>query len=578
MSQRLKVLSVLLPVAFILLLELFRYGLESSNRWTNELFSMWRVTIVVFVVAAIIVFAMVMFRYIDAAQRQLLRQNRDLTVAHAVASAIQGATDVEAIVESTVEAILSASAASRVRVRLYAPGATEEDQDSLAKETDRRLEDGIPDDAPPSLDVPLTNGPSTVGRLSVWYPMYLDVDDRIGASTLAGVSAEVARSLQLATAVESLNRGKEEGHAFYDILVRLSNEDDAVATVERVAGYARGLLRADAAAVAIGEDTARFIRFDSGEGAPAVCADGATVVSVGLPQTVDPRTGEAVNPLTAPPWPSSLTWEVKGPAGRLGDLWVGRQSGASFDERDRAFLENMASLIGIALTGAQMRESARQRVILNERTRIAREMHDGLAQVLGVVHLRLRALEASPDVRPRKNVATEVGALADICEEAYRDVREAILGLRESNQPERSLEVQLSSYLSRYSQQSGVEARLVNEVGHDIALTPRAEVHLIRLVQEALTNVRKHSGAKRAIVRISGTDATTSFGVEDDGVGFDPSVSSGDGDGYGLFTMRERMALLHGTLEVDSAPGQGTRIVATVPQRPYVGRREPATT
>jgi two-component system nitrate/nitrite sensor histidine kinase NarX len=92
---------------------------------------------------------------------------------------------------------------------------------------------------------------------------------------------------------------------------------------------------------------------------------------------------------------------------------------------------------------------------------------------------------------------------------------------------------------------------------------------VIRVIQEALTNVRKHSGAKSAIVRITESDSSTIFVVEDDGHGFDQGGSPFDRDGFGLFTMRERMALLNGSLTIDSAPGRGTRVTAGVPERSH---------
>jgi two-component system nitrate/nitrite sensor histidine kinase NarX len=102
-----------------------------------------------------------------------------------------------------------------------------------------------------------------------------------------------------------------------------------------------------------------------------------------------------------------------------------------------------------------------------------------------------------------------------------------------------------------------------------VALSPRAEVHVIRIVQEALTNVRKHASAHSVVVSIRGDDTSTCFVVADDGVGFDPEVTAGSQDGYGLFTMRDRAALLGGTVQVESAPGSGTTVMASVPERPH---------
>ena len=127
----------------------------------------------------------------------------------------------------------------------------------------------------------------------------------------------------------------------------------------------------------------------------------------------------------------------------------------------------------------------------------------------------------------------------------------------------------LDENLSKYTQQCKIETSLESHLNHELSLSPRAEVHLIRVIQEALTNVRKHSGAKSVVVAVTESDARTTFVVEDDGHGFDQGGSSLERDGFGLFTMRERMALLDGTLTIDSTPGGGTRVIASVPERSH---------
>jgi two-component system nitrate/nitrite sensor histidine kinase NarX len=431
----------------------------------------------------------------------------------------------------------------------------------------------------PSLDVSLTHGATTVGRLSVWYTPGADVTERVGSAALSSLTTQVACAIQLAEAVGDLNRRKVEGHALYDILLRVSNQDPTTPVLDAVARHAMTLLHADAAEITVNPETARSVRFESGPEAPTLRPDGTAVVARGLVlDSPDPRRARGGRQTEAAPTDGETAMQtasqvVSGPAGRLGEIRVGRSAGPSFSDRDRGFLSTLASLIGIALTGAQMREGARQRAILSERTRIAREMHDSLAQVLGAVHLRLRALGATHPNLPQDQLAAEVDALAEVCAEAYRDVREAILGLRDAHQhAERSLEDNLGAYLRKYSSQCGIAATLNNEVGHEVTLSPRAEVHIIRVVQEALTNVRKHAGADSVTVSIRGTDSTTSFAIEDDGVGFDHAATAGSQDGYGLFTMRDRAALLGGTVDIDSAPGRGTRVTVTVPERPVPPR------
>ncbi|HYL41687.1 MAG TPA: sensor histidine kinase, partial [Candidatus Binatus sp.] len=233
----------------------------------------------------------------------------------------------------------------------------------------------------------------------------------------------------------------------------------------------------------------------------------------------------------------------------------------------------LAGITAIAIAAARLRANERHGALLPERDRIARELHDSLAQVLGSTHLRLRMLLGRPELLDRPYVATELDALADVCEDAYRDVREAILGLREASRG-RGLLTALSAYLEKFTQQSGVPVDLEATVGDEPGLSSSSEIQVIRVIQEALTNVRKHARATRAQVRV--TDAPGGDGlmivVADDGRGFDPSIARTthrDG-GYGLATMRERMELAGGSLRIDSAPGRGTRVIAIVPQNPRI--------
>jgi signal transduction histidine kinase len=199
------------------------------------------------------------------------------------------------------------------------------------------------------------------------------------------------------------------------------------------------------------------------------------------------------------------------------------------------------------------------------RERIAREMHDSLAQVLGVTQLRLRALLGRAEIQQSDAVTAELAELAEISGDAYHDVREAILGLRESTRPDRGLIESLAAYLEKYERQTGIRTSLESDLGEGLVLAPRSEIQVIRVIQEALTNVRKHAGATTVSVRISETSGRVTFVVEDDGTGFDPARAAIGRDAFGLQSMRERVALVGGTLSVDASPGRGSRVTARVP-------------
>ena len=373
---------------------------------------------------------------------------------------------------------------------------------------------------------------------------------------------------ETAQVVTDLRRRQREGHGFYDVLLRISNQEALADILAAVARHARDLLASDDAAVCLNDATARSVQLDPTLSGAAPLQEGVCISpdadgSFGLH---DLRTSAPCGRLRS----SARACRSRSRAAdrALGELWIGRRSAVPFSERDRQFLATLSDFASIAVTSARMRESERQGAILAERERIARELHDSLAQVLGAVHLRLRALGSREDVEATPAIALELTELADICEEGYRDARGAILDLHHSSRTDHDLLDSLRAYLDKYSHQCGIAISLDTTPEHDLVLPPSSEIQIIRVIQEALTNVRKHSGAASAIVRITQADGTITFVIEDNGRGFDPSDALLDRDGFGLHAMRQRMELIGGTLLTDSASGRGTRVVATVPDVP----------
>jgi two-component system nitrate/nitrite sensor histidine kinase NarX len=568
-DNRLKVMSVLLPVGFIIALEFARFMLGGQG--FGDGFHLFFVAITV---VCIIAFGLVMFRFIDRAQRQVVRQNRELVATNAVTNAVQGEVGVDRIIDVVLESLLTTSGASEASVTIFNSEDRSPTGNAVTRRRLRVSESGVfvpadPEDAANVIDIPLSTGTLTVGRMRLRLPV--SEDDGLASGTLQNIGHQLASAIQRAQLVADLNRRKHEGHAFYDVLLQISNQNAPPDILSAVVLHARDMMGSDEAVLSLNEGASRSVQFAGTlEGGTAAFNDGTDCIT----SETGPRHiahGDTVPcPVrSSPEWKAIMTVPIRGPVGLLGELWIGRRPGVQFTERDRAFLVTLSGLAAIAITAAQMRENGRQRAVLAERGRIAREMHDSLAQVLGVTHLRLRALDAREEVRDSREIAVELAELADICQEAYRDVRESILGLRGSNRAERGLLDNLRAYLAKYSQQCEITTSLDCDIDHDLTLSPRCEVQVIRVIQEALTNVRKHSGAKSAVVHITETDSSTTFVVEDDGHGFDPGDSPHDRDGFGLFTMRERVALLNGSLRIDSAPGRGTRVIADIPERSH---------
>lgn len=221
------------------------------------------------------------------------------------------------------------------------------------------------------------------------------------------------------------------------------------------------------------------------------------------------------------------------------------------------------TLEALAQTRAELAATARHAGVLEERQRLAREIHDTVAQGLTSVITQLEAAEQALDDRPdearRHLVSARRGARAGLSE-ARRSVRD----LRPDLLDGASLADALEQACRGWSVETGVLAQL-RTTGSPTPLHPETETTLLRTTQEALANVAKHAGATRVTVTLSYLTDTVTLDIDDDGTGFaGPPAAPGDG-GFGLAGMRERIAAVGGRLDIESAPGSGTTIAASVP-------------
>ena len=258
--------------------------------------------------------------------------------------------------------------------------------------------------------------------------------------------------------------------------------------------------------------------------------------------------------------PLSAKGKVAGVMG-IAYLETGRLS-----TEDVKLLGVLGSQIGIAIENATLYSRLREMAMLEERHRIAREMHDGLAQDLGYVHLKLSELLEATSPSPAASVRDELAGLRKVIGGAYEDVRQAIFGLKVMVSRGLGLVPTLAEYLHDFGEQADLEVKLT--IAEELAtrLSPQAEVQLIRIIQEALTNVRKHARARRAWVGFEANGDSVEVVIRDDGRGFDTGAAHRSGkDSFGMQTMRERAESVKGTLEVDSRPEEGTRVIVRLP-------------
>ncbi|HWD83560.1 MAG TPA: sensor histidine kinase [Kribbella sp.] len=247
--------------------------------------------------------------------------------------------------------------------------------------------------------------------------------------------------------------------------------------------------------------------------------------------------------------------------------WLGRRSDVLSRQRQEAVdaltetnrrLED--TLAENAVLHEQLVTQAREAGVVDERQRMAREIHDTLAQGLTGIVAQLQAAETAEDWR--RYVTNAIG----LARESLTEARRSVHALRPQPLQSATLGDAIADVVRRWSALHGVDVQLTT-TGSPRVLTPETESTLLRATQEALANVAKYAQATRVGVTLSYMEKTVALDVRDDGAGFDPARTrpSSEAGGFGLVAMRQRVEALNGTLEVESEPGFGTAISATVP-------------
>lgn len=254
--------------------------------------------------------------------------------------------------------------------------------------------------------------------------------------------------------------------------------------------------------------------------------------------------------------------------GIIGNLYLSeRRDGAEFTKSNVATLERIATQAAIAIENARLHRAIHGEAIAEERGRIAHEMHDTIAQVLGYVNTKAQAVETVLGTGDTQRATEHLHQLAGAAREAYADVRENLMGLRAATGDDRNFRDTVHDYVQRWQDMSGVPVEVANLVSETQweSIDPVVELQLLRIVQEALTNVRKHARASKVSLKLDHPGGWLEAVIADDGCGIGPNIAGAGLPRFGLTTMRERAEAVGGHLRIEPRPGGGTIVRVRVP-------------
>jgi signal transduction histidine kinase len=259
-----------------------------------------------------------------------------------------------------------------------------------------------------------------------------------------------------------------------------------------------------------------------------------------------------------PPSHPSMTSFLGAPivvrGGVFGDIYLTEKQGApEFGQEDEEAVLVLAAQAGIAIENARLYQEVNRLAVLEDRERIAKELHDGVIQALFAVGM---GLQATALIRPDEELAQRLeGAVAEL-DRVIRDLRNYIFGLRPGILADRQLDEALRHLGEEFQQKSGVVT--VVDVDPEVAseLTAVA-ADILQLARESLSNVARHAEASTCRMSLYRSDDQAVLEVDDDGKGFDTGTES---HGDGLTNLEARVLALSGSVSIDSAPGKGTTI------------------
>lgn len=388
---------------------------------------------------------------------------------------------------------------------------------------------------------------------------------------------------QVATKTRRIAAQKERLEGLYGVSVFLAQANELSELTQGFSQRVRKLMKADAIALRwSGEDASKFLLLASDE-FPQIMKDEENCLMAGAcacgNPTLDARTRviPIMNSDIAPlqhcariGYESLISVPVRMQNKVLGEIDLFYKSQINLAAEEVELMDTLASHLATAVEGMRVVVLDREAAIAGERSLLARELHDSIAQSLAFLKIQVQLLRSAITKQNSKSTDLALNELDSGLKESIADVRELLLHFRTRTQAD-DIERAVQETLQKFQHQTGLHVKR-QATGEGLPLPQDVQIHVLHVLQEALSNIRKHANANSVVIEIHKGDPWR-FLVRDDGVGFD-SHNNRSEINIGLKIMQERANQIGATVDITSLVGQGTTVTLLVPISPTLRARE----
>ena len=369
-------------------------------------------------------------------------------------------------------------------------------------------------------------------------------------AAINAVALNVSSVLTLGELLPHVVQLARETFGYYAVCVFLASDDEREVVLEAVDSGDSAVPARGTRMAAGGEGIVGYV---AGSGLPWMTGD----------VSIDPRYSNLG--IEGSKTKSEMAMPIKQGDLVVGVLDVHSERADAFDDTDMLIAQTLANQLAVAIENARIFDEARDLAVLEERNRMAREIHDTLAQGFTGIVIQLEAGEQAME-RDMDETRSHMGMAKSLARECLAEARRSVWNLLPEALEQNPLDVIIQTEVERFAQTSKAQAEFTL-MGMRRQLPAVAQAALMRICQESLSNIGKYANADTVDVTLDFALDTVTLTVADDGAGFDPDavrIEEGGG-GFGIIGMRQRARLLRGDVTITSAPGEGAKIEARIP-------------